>query len=222
MGYEYSLHEKLVMAFITGVSNFACIPGLVLMILIERPFEFYIGLLTMISSFMYHLTESLDVNFYMEPGKWHELDNIGSICCINSLLLSMNNSYRNHPRQLKFNLFSLCLVMIMQGNNPWDLLNTFFPILIFALILIYDYIKYGVPWYNYEIMAKGVGLFIIAISMFIKGLDEHNDYLRVAHSIWHILIGIATFYLWQIQEKRLLNFKQVFVETYHKYSNIHN
>ena len=46
--------------------------------------------------------------------------------------------------------------------------------------------------------------------MFVKGLDEHSDYLRIAHSLWHILIGISTFYLWQLQEKKFVSFKEHF------------
>jgi len=107
--------------------------------------------------------------------------------------------------------------MIIQANNPWDLFNTIFPISVYILILIYDFLMNGIPKFNYNTMRRGLGILILAISMFIKGLDEHSDYMRIAHSLWHISIGIATFYLWQIQEKRFISFREVFDESYHKF-----
>jgi hypothetical protein len=219
MVYEYTEAERFWMAIITGSSNFASIPPLLLMYFYERHFEFYIGLFTIITSFFYHVCESLDCIFYMEQKKWHVLDNIGSICCLNSLIISLTNSYRNHQQLLKYNLFSLFFVMILQANDPWDLFNTILPIVIFVFILLYDYLKYGIPKYNKEIMLKGSTFLIVGFSMFIKGLDDLNDYLRIAHSIWHITIGFGTFYLWQIQEHRMITFKEVFKESYIKIFN---
>ena len=37
---------------------------------------------------MYHICESLDIVIYLPQLKWHELDNIGAICCLNSLLIN--------------------------------------------------------------------------------------------------------------------------------------
>jgi hypothetical protein len=208
MVYDYSQIEKIVMAIITGVSNFACLPCLMLMIIQERPFEFYIGLFTMLTSFMYHVTESLDVNFYLEPGKWHALDNIGSICCFTSLLVYFMNFSKQ--RGLKLNYLSIFLVLTIQAENPWDLFNTIMPIVLFVVILIIDYVLNGYPKCNFETLTWGVGVLLIAVSMFLKGLDEHSDYMRIAHSLWHITVGISTFYLRQAKEKRFLSFSQIF------------
>lgn len=222
MAYDYNPEEKVIMAVITGASNFACLPALILMILYERLFEFYIGLFTMITSFMYHVTESLDTTIYMEPGKWHMLDNVGSICCINSLLISLMSCYRNHQKIMKLNLFSLFFVLTLQTEGPWDLFNTIFPICVFIVIVIHDFVIHGLPKYNYTIMSRGTSILLIAIAMFAKGLDEDSDYMRLYHSMWHVTIGAATFYLWQVQEKRLVSFKEVFTETYHKLAGVHH
>jgi hypothetical protein len=218
--FQYSQNEKIIMAIFTGASNFTSFPALFLMYLYERPFEFYIGLFTMITSFLYHVCESIDYNLYMEPGKWHQLDNIGSICCLNSLIISLMSSYRNHPHQLKLNLFSLFFVLILQIKDPWDLFNTLFPIIVHASLLFHDYYKHGIPKYNRKIMLRGVSILIIAISMFIRGLDDETDYLRIYHSIWHVTIGISTFYLWQIQEHRMVGIFQVFEEAYKRFFEI--
>ncbi len=211
MVYEYSQNEKVIMAFITGISNFACLPCLILMIVQERLFEFYLGLFTMVTSFMYHVTESLDTTFYLEPGKWHALDNIGSICCFTSLLVYFMNG--NKQRSKKLNYFSLFLVLVIQAENPWDLLNTVLPIVLYIFILICDFIINGVPKYNFKTLSWGVGVLLIAISMFIKGLDEHSDYMRIAHSFWHVTIGVSTFYLRQAKEKHFLKLRDLTVQT---------
>lgn len=214
MGYEYGPNERIIMAIFTGISNFAAIPGITLMIIYDRNYEFFIGMFTAITSLLYHVCESLDYEFYMEHGKWHALDNIGSICCINSLLISLMNSYGDSNKQLRLNLFSLCFVLVMQAENPWDLFNTIFPIIVFGLIVLYDYYRNGIPKYNTHSIRKGASILIVAIAMFVKGLDDQNDYLRIAHSLWHVTIGINMFYLWQIQEKESIPLKQIFVEGY--------
>ncbi len=202
MAYDYTFKEKWIMGVTTGLSNFATLPTLYLMVLYNRHFEFFIGVFTIITSFLYHFTESIEYDIYMEAGKWHALDNIGSICCFNSLFISMMNCHHNQRVQSNLNLFSILFVTFMQAENPWDLFNTIFPILMFGAILIFDYIKNGMPKFNKKMIIKGLSILVIAVSMFVKGLDEHSDYLRIAHSLWHVTIAISTFYLWQVLESR--------------------
>lgn len=47
---------------------------------------------------------------------------------------------------------------------------------------------------------------ILAFIFFFKGLDEHSDYLRIFHSLWHILIGYSAFYI--IQSHVLINHEE--------------
>ena len=55
------------------------------------------------------------------------------------------------------------------------------------------------------------GFFLVgAIAMFVKGLDDGNDYLRIYHSLWHVLIGVSTFYLWQLQDKKTISMRSLF------------
>ena len=46
--------------------------------------------------------------------------------------------------------------------------------------------------------------------MFIRGLDDLNDYIRIYHTLWHIFIGIAFYYLWQIQYKNYVSFSEIY------------
>lgn len=42
---------------------------------------------------------------------------------------------------------------------------------------------------------------VIAFLFFYKGLDDHNDYLRFYHGLWHLFVGIFSFYVWQCKLK---------------------
>ena len=200
MVFEYTSQERIIMAFITGISNFGSVPAMYYVYKKQRYYEAYIGLFTFITSFLYHVCESLESSFYLEQDRWHILDNIGSICCLNSLIINLMKDGKSHHEQLKLNLSSLFLVITMQTKDPWDLYNTVFPLIVFTVVLFYDFYKRGVPKYNKEAIKKGCS---IAISMFIKGLNDGDDYLRIAHSLWHITIGWSTFYLWQLQEEEI-------------------
>jgi len=199
MGYEYSETEKLLTAFISGFSNFALIPSLFLMRYKKRYFEFYLGILTFLSSFLYHFTESLDIKIILKPGRWHKLDNIGSITGINSLLINNFKNFSNDDK-LEANFISLIIIFLFQFDHFWKIENTIFPIAICMSCLIINYIICGIPHANKQMLFKGLFLFVVAAVMFSFGLDDDKDYLKIYHSLWHFFIGIATFYLWQIQE----------------------
>ena len=82
MAYSYNedLKGKLIMVFVTAISNFACLPVLCLVYKQKKPIELWYGFFTFVTSFMYHLLDSLDLKeFVVEVGTWHKLDNIGSI-----------------------------------------------------------------------------------------------------------------------------------------------
>jgi hypothetical protein len=210
MAYEYSFVERLIMALITGISNFGSIPVIYYLHKKGRYYETYIGTFTLITSFMYHVCESLDVEIYMEHGQWHELDNIGSIGCMISLLVSLTNvglpfeqAYKN---QIKLNFISILITLVMQIKHPWDLFNTIVPIVIFAFIMLYDQYTNGFPVFNREALKKGLTFLVIAFSMFVKGLDDENDYLRIYHSLWHVLIAISSYYIWQFQDNKIIEY----------------
>lgn len=205
MGYEYTETEKLLTAFISGFSNFALIPGLLLMRHKRRFFEFYIGFLTFLSSFLYHFTESINVKVILKPGRWHKLDNIGSISGINSLFINSFNNFTNDDK-LEANFISLIIIFLFQFDHFWKIENTVFPIIICLICLILNYILSGVPKVNKEMLYRGFFFLSIAVVMFVFGLDDDNDYLRIYHSLWHFFIGIATFYLWQIQESETFSY----------------
>lgn len=209
-GFIYSNNEKLIMAFITGSSNFVVIPGIVMTFKLRNDFDIFISLLTFLASFMYHVCDGLDMKIYMKEGKWHVLDNIGSICAINSMIVDIMNISRRTKNKLMF--LNLFVVLLLQFADPWNIINTITPIVVYSLLAIYiNFFKHPrakslLNTDRPKIITHGLYLVPFSIIFFILGLDEHTDYLRIYHSIWHILIGYSTFYL------KLLNYPQEYTE----------
>lgn len=200
MVFAYSSSERMLMAIITGASNIATIPGLFLMKKQGRNFTYYLSIFALTNSVLYHICESLDIILFIPQKKWHELDNIGAICCMNSLIISLTKYSENKAEQNKLNYISLFLALIFQKKDPWDLSNTIIPIAIISMMTLYQMFKLGLPKYYFNPLSQGLVLLVLALAMFIKGLDDLNDYLRIYHSLWHVLIGLSTYYLWQIQK----------------------
>jgi len=197
MGYEYTDKERILIAFFTGTTNFAFIPLVYLLKLQKRYFEVYLAIYTFVTSFFYHVCEGLDYDIYMNQKKWHICDNIGSITAMNTILVYFMG-LKSYEAELKYNIISLFLIITFQIDEPWDLNNTIFPILIFVVILLYHVFFIGIEYkINKEMLQRGLLLFSIAVFFFYFGLDEHTDYLRIVHSWWHIFIAWSTFYLRQ-------------------------
>ena len=210
MVYEYSYMERVLMAITTSLSNISTIPGLFLMKYQNRIFSYYFSIFGIFVSFMYHLCESLDIIIFIPQLKWHELDNIAAIYCLNNLMLSFTKLGLNIDEIEKTNYLSALLIIIIQKKGPWELINTIIPILICGIYVICHIIRYGKPNYYRPQLTKGVIFFGIGLIMFIRGLDDLNDYIRIYHTLWHLFIGIAFFYLWQIQYKDFVDFSDIY------------
>ena len=209
MVYEYTYSERVLMAITTSLSNISTIPGLFLMKYQGRIFSYYFSIFGIIVSFMYHLCESLDIIIFIPQLKWHELDNIAAIYCLNNLMLSFTKLGLNIEEIEKTNYLSTIFILIIQKRGPWDLTNTLIPIILCGIYVIYHIIKYGFPdYYNRTQLIKGIIFFGIGLVMFIRGLDDLNDYIRIYHTLWHLFIGTAFYYLWQIQYKDFVSYSK--------------
>ena len=72
--YNYNTYEVFLMVLITGISNFSCIPSLILLYKKNMIYAFYTGVFTFITSFMYHFTESIgSEKIFMTEYEWHIL-----------------------------------------------------------------------------------------------------------------------------------------------------
>ena len=129
---------------------------------------------------------------------------------INNLMLSFTNFGLNIDEMERKNYISTFLILIIQKRGPWNLSNTIIPILLCGLYVLYNLLRYGIPVYYKPQLFKGIIFFGIGIIMFIRGLDDLNDYIRIYHTLWHIFIGIAFYYLWQIQYKNYVSYAEIY------------
>lgn len=80
--YGYDPNEMILMVVITVLTNLMALPGILLSWKDGEIHRTFIGILTIITSFMYHLCDSVGVyRILLTEMEWHKLDNIGSICC---------------------------------------------------------------------------------------------------------------------------------------------
>lgn len=202
------LAEKILMLIITGITNFACIPALYVVYIKRMYFVLCVGIFTMITSFMYHSMESIELqHFYITTSNWHKLDNIGAIMCfimlmvyfMDNLQITEEGEVHSTPfcdADLILNMFGLFLTMLMQANHPWKLENTIVPILLYIGLLLYKVFFIRMPRFNGYYATRGIILMAFAVVCFVKGLDDANDYLRIWHGLWHMSTGISSFFLW--------------------------
>ncbi len=80
--YNYDIYEKLAMAIFTALTNFSCFPGLIMLYRRRMMYQTFIGFFTFLTSFMYHLLESIGCSkFILSEFEWHKLGS--RICIIN-------------------------------------------------------------------------------------------------------------------------------------------
>ena len=65
--------DTVITVLVSAVSNFAFVPTCLLMWKQKRPFEFFLGWFTMLTSLMYHLCDSIKHRLWMNAGQWHRL-----------------------------------------------------------------------------------------------------------------------------------------------------
>ena len=209
-GFNYSDKERIIMAIINTGSNLGAIPIIMLLIKRRDDFEIFLAFLTLIASLMYHFCDGLDINLYMTELEWHLLDNIGSICSVCCLMIAVSNMSEKLKHKLRF--LVLLVVILMQFSDPWNIVNTIIPPVIFLLIFIYtrynDFsmkIKTENKRKIKNLYIKGIIVLPIAFFCFVFGLDEDKDYMRIHHSLWHILVSYSTYYIRLAGEKEMIS-----------------
>lgn len=209
MVYQYTQKEKIIMGLINSISNISFAPTVFLIKYYEKVLPYYIGYFSMMVSILYHIGESLDIKIFLEQLKWHELDNIGAIYAFTQMSIPLTRFRHDKNYILKKNYLSFFMVLLFQQRGPWELINTFMPLIIDFSIAIFQVIKYGMPEYNKKTLIKACIFISISLIFFFKGLDDLNDYLRIWHCLWHLSVGLSSLYLIQIQEKRFISYKEI-------------
>lgn len=92
--YGYSHLEILAMIVITAFSNFIMIFNLLFAIKVGIPHYIFIMTMVIVTSFMYHLSDSVGTGLLLEIGVWHGLDNIASIAGIVPQVIMLDGSFQ--------------------------------------------------------------------------------------------------------------------------------
>jgi predicted membrane channel-forming protein YqfA (hemolysin III family) len=120
------------------------------------------------------------------------LDNIFAVSSIGLYFLYITGNIHNNTLLY----ISFMIAILAQEKDPWNINYTIGPIIIIALLGICANIYYGIgiPKFRRDYVLKGNLFLIIGSYFFVKGLDEHTDYLRLYHGIWHVFLGISSYY----------------------------
>lgn len=190
---------SVIVLLVTLVSHFALFPTIYLFYTRKLTFELSVSVFGLLSSFMYHLSQALGHPLVLTDLHWHRLDNIGAISLTG--LLFVNFACIKHSEVetcLKYAVFFLTL--IFQEQNPWEEIYTAAPIILFTLIPVWNILMLERELPNISIpnLIKGASLGAISVLFFILGLNDEGDPYRILHGIWHVGIGIGSYYLWSI------------------------
>jgi Protein of unknown function (DUF3522). len=200
--YGYNFGEQCLMMLITGITNAFTIPVILLMYRKNIIHRAFFGFFTGFTSFMYHTLESLDINrVFLDEGQWHRLDNVGSIICFCSLFVFLMDN-RDDILDLKLEYIAVFISLVAQEKDPWNINYTVIPIMCYVLMFIGVLLwRKRKPKYNMRMLKKGVIYLSFAIPCFVFALNEHSDYLRFFHGLWHLFIGMGSFYIWQAKHQ---------------------
>ena len=61
-------------------------------------------------------------------------------------------------------------------------------------------------------LVTGILTFLVAGYCFARGLKNEHDYLRMWHGLWHLLVCVPSFYLWQIHSPKPYYLREMFHE----------
>ena len=84
----------------------------------------------------------------MPTYKWHYLENIGSLSCMNSLMIHFMK-YDHYFEELNMNFFSVFIILLVQTKEHFDITYTLIPLSIFFIKMLYDITLFGIKKINY-------------------------------------------------------------------------
>jgi hypothetical protein len=209
--------------FVTNVISHAFMFATVKQLIQRRwHFEACFAAFAMFSSFLYHLTQALQVKIFMEELQWHFLDNIGAIGSF-AIFFNYACCHRDPHQDNYFKIILVLFSVVIQVPHPWDIQFTFAPIALFALLPLISLI-YRTMYqtslnlslcqrvhqaltmvYNPREAAIGIGLLVCAFYFFGLGLDEKHDPYRMYHGLWHTFGGLSALHLWRIVKDPIQN-----------------
>lgn len=189
---------RIIPLFATVLSHLPLVPTLLLLISKNMLFDASVGCFGLIVSLLYHGCDSLRIELFLTSSQWHKLDNVGAISLIG--LLMVHFSCITNPvadRVVKYAVFFVA--MVSQEKHPWDIRFTFAPIILFSLIPIVQIciIDQRLPCVDKKNLSCGLFFITLGVFFFVLGLDDDADMNKLKHSMWHVNIGFASYFLWQ-------------------------
>jgi hypothetical protein len=186
----------------TVLSHVAMLPAVILMYRRRWIFEFSVNSYCMMSSFMYHLTESIQAPVFLPELKWHRLDNIGALCAFGFFFTYMAH-VKDPALDFQMKFIVVLIAILTQEKAPWDVNYTFIPILFFGSLpfIWHLFIHKRPPHYEWRHFFMGFGSLLVAACFFVRGLDDRTDPFRMYHGLWHVVGGFSSWHLWHIVQK---------------------
>uniref|UniRef100_A0AAV1UBT1 Post-GPI attachment to proteins factor 3 n=1 Tax=Peronospora matthiolae TaxID=2874970 RepID=A0AAV1UBT1_9STRA len=189
-----SSFEVIVMLIVTASTNLCMFPAIYSLFSRQLVFEAFIGTFTMVTSFMYHVCDTIEGPLWLSEGQWHRLDNIGSIMSFVMWGIHLMD-IRHQVLERYMQYFFLSMVLVFQEKDPWNEWNSVIPVASsFAVLLLSFALRRRIPRYNLQQFRRGLMLLLCGIGCFVRGLEDETDPFRIFHGCWHGFVGAAAYY----------------------------
>lgn len=184
------------MAAVTGTTNLAMVPTMILAFRRGFYFDSIVGAMAMLTSSAYHVCQSLRVNFLgFNEGRYHHMDNVFAILALCSVIVSFAQFPPQNAAKEVLNTLAVCAAIVSQLMSPWDVKYTIVPLVGMGLIVIPIAVRRSGQSRRDERSGRlAVVCLAFAIICFVKGLDDHTDWLRLWHGAWHVFIGGVSYF----------------------------
>lgn len=163
-------------------------------------FEVSVGGFGLLASVMYHVCQNIPNQILLfSEDQWHKLDNVGVIALIGLLFVYLSTITNKVVEKIvKYVVFFIAIAS--QEQHPWDVRFTVAPILLFSLIPIYLHliVRRQLPAVDKSNLYFGLLTLLVSVIFFSLGLDDSSDPYRLIHALWHVSVGVSSWYLWQL------------------------
>ena len=148
----------------------------------------------MVTSFMYHVCDTIEGPLWLSEGQWHRLDNIGSIMSFVMWGIHLMD-IRHQVLERYMQYFFLSMVLIFQEKDPWNKWNSVVPVASSLTVLLLSFaLRRRIPRYNLQQFRRGLILLLCGVGCFVRGLEDETDPFRIFHGCWHGFVGAAAYY----------------------------
>lgn len=179
------------------LTHIPMIPSLLFVYRRHFLFEAFCGACLLVCSITYHVTEAFDTSFFMDAGRWHKLDNVFAISSVAGTCVHLA-CIDNRVWRTKLLYGGFFIIMVLQEANPWNETYTFIPIACSVAFAIVSHLFNSQKRKRIILRRIAYGLLSLGAAgfFFVLGLDDANDPGRVFHGIFHVFVGVATYFLW--------------------------